>query len=89
MTHTVEHLQLEVGIGEYFMHISYCQYGKCTSNNWIQLLWKEISKLPIIVTHRKLTNLALQLENDEYIMKLITYLHRKVGLNGLHYYNSS
>jgi len=76
MRHTAEQLQLELGIGIYFMHTSYRQFGKYATKSWMQFLWKEISRLPITVTHRKPPTLPLQRDHDDYIMRIILELDK-------------
>ena len=76
MRHTAEQLQLELGIGIYFMHTSYRHFGKYATKSWMQFLWKEISRLPITVTHRKPPTLPLQRDHDDYIMRIILELDK-------------
>ena len=76
MRHSAEQLQLELGIGQYFIHTSYRYYGKYTTDSWMRFLWKDISRLPIVITHRKPPSMPLQRENDEYIMEIVLQLDK-------------
>ena len=76
MRHTAEQLQLELGIGQYFMHKSYRYYGKYITDSWMRFLWKDISRLPIVITHRKPPSMPLQRENDQYIMEIVLQLDK-------------
>jgi hypothetical protein len=76
MRHTAEQVQLELGIGQYFIHTSYRYYGKYVTNTWMSFLWKNISKLPVTVTHRKPPLQPLQREHDEFIMEIVLGLQK-------------
>ena len=58
------------------MHTSYRHFGKYATKSWMQFLWKEISRLPITVTHRKPPTLLLQRDHDDYIMRIILELDK-------------
>ena len=53
MRHSAEQLQLELGIGTFFIHASFREYGKYTTSCWMKSLWQEVSRLPIKITHTR------------------------------------
>ena len=72
--HSMEMLQLEVGVGTHFFHLPYSKYGIYTTTCWIGTLWQHTSNLPITIEYNHPINLPLQRAGDKYIMEIVQNL---------------
>ena len=69
--HSMEHLQIEAGIGTHFLTTSYHLYGKYCTKCWLSSLWEDISDLPISIVINNTPLPPLLRENDNYIMDYV------------------
>ena len=72
--HSMEILQLEVGVGTHFFHLPYSKFGNYTTSCWLSSLWQHVSNLPITIKYKQPTFLRLQRTDDRYIMEVIQNL---------------
>jgi len=74
LRHSMEALQLEVGMSTHFLHLPYSKYGTFTTFCWLSDLWQHISNLPIKIIYRRPEFLKLQRTGDRFLMDIVHIL---------------